>query len=113
MKEILRALDPTRWAILGAVIALLIIAVLTLSWCSERKRTSEARAGEAVAEGRTTSAVEAINETGKLADRGQATDATVEDSQDAIRQAAPADRDRVARHRLCVLQQRPDCDRLL
>jgi hypothetical protein len=97
---------------MAALIVLLIFIVLALSWCSERERAGKASNAATMAEGRTTSAVEAINETGKLAERGQATDATVEDSQDAIRQADPADRDRVARARLCRLQQRTDCHRV-
>lgn len=113
MKELLRALDPTRWAMLGAVVLLLIVAVLTLSWCSERDRAKQAKAERDLAQGRTASAVEAITEIGELGQRADATDAQVQEAQDALRQAAPADRDRVFRHRVCVMQHRPDCDRLL
>jgi ABC-type transport system involved in cytochrome bd biosynthesis fused ATPase/permease subunit len=98
---------------IGALIILLIFIVLALSWCSERERRQQAGNERDMARGRTTSAVEAITEIGKLEDRGQATDTQVEEATNAILQAAPADRDRVARARLCQLQQRPDCDRVL
>lgn len=49
MKEFFRALDPTRWAMLAGAVALLIVAVLTLSYCSERDRTKRARSEASVA----------------------------------------------------------------
>lgn len=69
----------------------------------------KAKDGETVAQGRTTSAVEAIEAIGELNERGQATDAQVEKAQNEIRQADPADRDRIARAQLCILQNRPSC----
>jgi len=97
----------------GALIVMLIFIVLALSYCSERDRAKQAKNDATMAQGRTTSAVEAITEIGKLEDRGQATDTQVEEATNAIRQAAPADRDAVARAHLCRLQHRPDCDRML
>lgn len=41
--EILNALDPIRWAMLAGAVALLIVAVLTLSYCSERERAGRAK----------------------------------------------------------------------
>ena len=38
----LRILSPARWAMLAGTVALLIIAVLALSWCSERDRARQA-----------------------------------------------------------------------
>lgn len=49
MKEFFRALDPTRWAMLAGAVALLIIAVLTLSYCSEKDRLAKARRENTVA----------------------------------------------------------------
>lgn len=98
---------------LAGLVLLLVVILLALSWCSERERSKQARGERDLARGRTVSAVEAITEIGDLQDRGLASDAQIEEAHNAIRQADPADRDRVARHRLCVLQQRPDCDGLL
>lgn len=102
-----------RIGALIALVVLLVLILLTLSWCGERRRAAEARGERDMAQGRTVSAVEAIDKIGDLQERGDATDAQVEEAHNAIRQADPADRDRVARHRLCVLQQRPDCDGML
>jgi hypothetical protein len=108
-----RALSRTAWLIIAGCVA----AVLLLSTCQmlreSRERERQADADAALSEGRTTSAVEAITAIGELGQRADATDAQVKEAQDAVRQAAPDDRDRVFRHRVCVLQQRPDCDRLL
>lgn len=49
MKEFVRALDPGRWAALGAVVVLLILIVVTLSWCGERERRQRARSEASVA----------------------------------------------------------------
>lgn len=49
MKEIFRALDPTRWAMLAGAVALLIVAVLTLSYCSEKDRLKRARSETSIA----------------------------------------------------------------
>lgn len=102
-----------RLLAIGGLVVALVLILLTLAWCSERKRANEARGDQAVAEGRTTSAVEAIDAITDLGQRADVTDTEVKEAQDAIRQASPADRDRVFRHRLCVLQHRADCDRLL
>lgn len=52
--EAVRMLDPTRWAVLGAVVLMLILTVVTLSWCSERERLKQSRqeANVAAATGR-------------------------------------------------------------
>lgn len=113
MTQFLRLLNPTRWAMLGAVVLLLIVAVFVIGRCTRGDDLKAAKGDTMLAEGRTTSAVEAITQIGELGQRADATDAQVKEAQDAIRQAAPADRDRVFRHRVCVLQHRPDCDRLL
>lgn len=113
MKELFRALNPTRWAALGAVVLLLILTVFVIGRCTRGDDVQKAKGDTMLAEGRTVSAVEAITQIGELGQRADATDAQVKEAQDAIRQADPADRDRVFRHRVCVLQHRADCDRLL
>jgi len=112
MREFFRLLDPKGWTALGAVILLLVAGLFVLGRCSRGDDVREARDAKALGDARTTSAVEAINEIGRLDDRGEATDKEVSDAQDAIRQAAPADRDRVARARLRCLQHPADCDGL-
>lgn len=107
-------LSNTLTKILSAVtlVIVLVVVVLTLGYCSQREKAQKARDAQTQAEGRTVSATEAIKEIGSLNERGQATDTQVENAQNAIRQADPADRDRIARYHLCVLQQQPDCKRL-
>lgn len=112
-REFFRAFAPTRWAILGAVVLLLIVAVFVIGRCTRGDDLKTAKADKMLAEGRTTSAVEAITQIGELGQRADATDAQVKEAQDAVRQADPADRDHVARYHLCVLQHRSDCDRML
>lgn len=107
-------LSHTLTKILSAVtlVIVLVVVALTLGYCGQREKAKQARDAQTQAEGRTVSATEAIKEIGSLNERGQATDTQVENAQNAIRQADPADRDRIARYHLCVLQQQPDCKRL-
>ena len=113
MREFFRLLNPTRWAMLGAVVLLLIVAVFVIGRCTRSDDLKAAKGDTMLAEGRTTSAGEAITQIGELGQRADATDAQVKEAQDAVRQADPSDRDRVARYHLCVLQHRSDCDRML
>lgn len=110
LTEVLQA--PGRLAWLAAAFALLILIVFVIGKCSQRDEIRAARNDAGMADARTESAVEAITEIGRLEDRGQATETQVEEAENAIRQADPADRDRVARAHLCRLQSRPDCDGL-
>ena len=103
---------PGRVAWLAAAIVLLILVVFVLGKCSQGDEIRAARDDAGMADARTASAVEAITEIGRLEDRGQATEAQVEEAENAILQADPEERDRVARAHLCRLQSRPDCDRL-
>lgn len=113
-REVVRLFDPARWAALGAVVLLLVLVVFTVGRCTRGDEIDKAKGDAKLAEGRTVSAREAITEIGALENRGRATGAQVEEAHNAIRQAHPADRDRVARHRLCILHGRPaaECDRL-
>jgi hypothetical protein len=107
-----RLLSPGGWAALLGAIALLVLVLFVMGRCSRGDEVREAKADRAMADARTQSATEAITEIGRLDDRGAATESQVKEAQDAIRQADPADRDRVARAHLCRLQHRPDCDRV-
>ena len=97
-----------------AVIALLLVVIgLTVGYCRSRDEAREQRGKTEQSEGRTVSAVEAITAINDLGERSNATDAQVENATNAIRQADPADRDRVFRYHACLLQHRSDCDGLL
>ncbi len=108
----MKTFTATGWLL----VAVGLIALLTLGYCQVTKPSRDAarqsRTDATMAQTRTTSAIEAITEIGELNERGDITETQVQEAQDAIRQAPPALRDGIARHRLCVLQQRPDCDRL-
>lgn len=108
-------LDKTLSAIVACLVAAAVLAVLVFGglYLSERRKAQEARAGESVAQGRTTSAVEAIKEIGELGERSNATDEQVRQAQEAVRNAAPEDRQRTFAYNACVLQHRTDCDGLL
>lgn len=109
MRDLLRLLNPAGWAALIAVIILLVGGLFVLGRCSRGDDVRQARDAKAMGEARTESAAQAINEIGRLDDRGQATDKEVSDAQNAIRNAPPADRDRVARARLRCLQHPGQC----
>lgn len=113
MIRLLNLRSPRGWAVLAVALLASTVLLALLGWCDAREDRRGAHGDRDLARGRTVSAVEAITEIGKLEDRGRATDDQVEEAHGAIRQADPADRDRVARYHLCVLQQRPDCDGLL
>lgn len=113
-------MNPLSWLREGnrliygiALLCLIVLAVFVLGRCTRGDEVREANAGRTQTEGRTVSAVEAINTINDLGERSNATDAEVESATNAIRQADPADRDRVFRYRACLLQHRPDCDGLL
>ena len=112
LPEFIRIFDPRGWAMLAAGVAVLILIIFVIGRCSTADDVKKADTDRAMADARTASASEAITEMGELQDRGLATDSQVQEAQDAIRQADPADRDRIARAHLCRLQHRPDCDRL-
>ncbi|MEH6697187.1 MAG: hypothetical protein V7672_00665 [Brevundimonas sp.] len=112
LPEFIRMFDPGHWAALAGAVALLILIVFVMGKCSRNEEINKANADQSMAEARTQSAAEAITEMGALNDRGVASDQQVQEAQNAIRQADPADRDRIARLELCRLQSRPDCDRL-
>lgn len=102
-----------RW--IWAIVALLaVIALISagLAW-NARKQTRAANDAATQAQGRTTSAVEAIDKITDLGERTDATQTEVSQAQEAIRNAAPEDRDLVFRYNACLLQHRTDCDRLL
>ena len=76
MMTFLRIFSPARWAMLAGTVALLIIAVLALSWCSERDRVKRARAEANVAAAQSGLGAEAMkraDDLGKAASENRAT----------------------------------------
>lgn len=94
------------WAFVAIIVAGVVL--FGVARC-EHDRAERAEQGERQAEARTDSAVNAIKEISALEARNQATQAQVEQAHAEIRQADPADRDRVARARLACLQGRARC----
>ena len=103
MMTFLRIFSPARWAMLAGTVALLIIAVLALSWCSEKRRADEAGANATMGDARTGAARDAGAIRDKHDEATAAVKAEVKDATDELRQAIPADRDRLFRDRVCRL----------
>lgn len=112
MKELFRALDPTRWAALGAVVLLLILVVFLIGRCSGGDETRQANAGKTLSDGRTAAAQDASAVRDRADERNNATTSAVKDATDEIRNAPdPASRDRAALRGLCRIDPSvsPDC----
>lgn len=97
------------WRTVAAVILVLFVLLVTLSWCKDRERLETAKDQGTLAGSRMDSAQDAIARIGENAATNTAIQNQVEEAQNAIRQADPADRDRVARCELRKLQGRPAC----
>jgi cytoskeletal protein RodZ len=97
-----RNLLPLRtWLILAAV----AVAVLSLlSWRGACASADQAKDQATIADARTATATETFEITVNNAAADAATQTQVQEAQDAVRQADPADRERVARYQLCKLQ---------
>lgn len=106
----MRLLTPTGWL----AISLLVLAALMLGYCAltrpARDAAAKAEASATLSDGRT----KAGQDAGAVRDGNEAANATtlndVKDAQDEVRHSAPADRDAVARRRLCQLNPGA-CDR--
>jgi len=89
---------------IGALIGLLVLILVVLSWCSDRKRLDAERASRTIADGRTAAAQDAsqvrdANDAANSSTRNEVKEAT-----DAVRnETDPAERDAIARRRLCRL----------
>lgn len=93
------------WLILALI---LLVCFGLLGWRAGCKAAETAKDNATMADARTSSAIEAIDAIGDNAAANSATQAQVEDAQDAVnRETDPVVRDAVARRELCKLQ-RPD-----
>ncbi len=104
--SILRIMPLANWL---ALIGLVVIIVVGLAYCQQRDRAREAENARDFVEGRTLSAGDAIEAIHELDRRNVASTQQAEEAINDIRQADPADRERIARARLCELQHRSDC----
>ncbi|WP_420478216.1 hypothetical protein [Brevundimonas sp. FT23028] len=98
-----RLLSPTGWL----VVALLVLAGLTLGYCAitrpVRDAAAKAEASATLSDGRTKAGQDAsaVRDGNDAANTATLND--VKDAQDEVRHAPAADRDAVARRRLCQL----------
>lgn len=98
---------PMRTLLVGALVVVLLL--MLLSWRSACTSLDRAKDQATIADGRTATAVETLDVVARNAADDAATQQQVKEAQDAVRQADPADRERVARHELCKLQGRSPC----
>lgn len=99
---------PSLRTILIGVFIIFVLLML-LSWRSACTALDRAKDQATIADGRTATAVETLDVVARNAADDAATQQQVKEAQDAVRQADPADRERVARHELCKLQGRSPC----
>ena len=95
-----------------ALIVLLAIVLMGMSWCADRDRLKQANAGKTLSDGRTAAAGDASAVRDRADERDNATTSAVKDATDAIRNAPdPASRDRAALVGLCRIDPgaSPDC----
>lgn len=92
---------PLEWWLILA--AILIVCVLTLSWCNRGDQLKQAGDAATVADGRTKASQDASHVRDQNDEANAATKAEVKDATDELRATDPADRDRVFRDRVCRL----------
>jgi hypothetical protein len=93
---------PLRTWLVLAVIAVAVLSLL--SWRGACTSADQAKDQATIADARTATATETFEITVNNAAADAATQTQVQEAQDAVRQADPADRERVARYQLCKLQ---------
>lgn len=98
---------PWKLAIIAAIVGVLVI--LTVSYCSDKRRIENLQDEATLGDARTQSAQDAVAALGDVAEANAATETETKEAQDAVRQADPADRDRVFRQQLCILQGGTAC----
>lgn len=108
--ELPRLFSPQRWALVGIIV---LVAILAIWWVltepgRANQRAAEARADGAFSTGRTSSAVEAGKIAGAAHQAAQASEALSRETADVLRQAPGAaerldpELNRIARERLCL-----------
>lgn len=112
--ELRRTLSPARLALsLLAIAAVIFVVWFVLTEPGRQaRRAVAAEAGKTLGDARTESATNAIAKVGANADAAGRIDDRTRGSEDAIRNAAPADRDDTALRELCKspsASRRPEC----
>lgn len=95
-----RAFPLEVWLILAAI---LVVCVLTLSWCNRGEKIEQQRDAATVADGRTKAGQDASQVRDENETANAETRAEVKDATDELRAADRSDRDRVFRDRVCKL----------
>jgi len=98
---------PLRTWLIAAAVVLLLLALL--SWRGACTARDQAKDQATIADGRTATAVETLDIVTQNAAADAGTQHQIEEAQDAVRQADPADRERVARCELRKLQGLGTC----
>jgi cbb3-type cytochrome oxidase subunit 3 len=109
-----RALDPAGWALALVGLAIFVFGVW---WFAtepgrQRQRAAEANAGRVIAEGQAKAGAEAVKTVTEHGENTEAIRDRVKESEDAIRNADPADRDAATLRELCKsasAKRRPEC----
>lgn len=106
MSRLFKLLPLKTWLILAAVV---VLALVLLSWCSRGERLETAKDEATIGGARTETAIEAIDKIAENDEVHADLQVQAEEAQDAIRQAPPSDRNRVARCKLRELQGLAPC----
>ena len=99
-----------RVLVIVSICLILLVVLLTVGFCRSRDAEKQANNATTQAEGRTVSAVEAINTINDLGERSDATDAEVESAVRAINNAPPDQKEKVWREQIACLQGLTSCD---
>jgi hypothetical protein len=98
---------PLRTWLIAAAVVLLLVA--GLSWRGACTAADQAGDQATIADARTATATETFDIVVNNAAADAGTQTQVQEAQDAVQQADPADRERVARRELCKLQGGSAC----
>ena len=98
---------PLNTLLIAGAVAFAVLALL--SWRGACTAADQAKDQATIADGRTATAVETLDVVTENAALDAETQEQVKEAQDAVRQADPADRERVARCELRKLQGRSPC----
>lgn len=104
LTDIPRLFSPTRWAIMGVV---LLVVVLGAYWLltepgRQRQKAAEARAASEFSQARTGAAKDAVGIVVEQGAREDQIDSNVMEAERELRQAPEGDRNRIALRRLCL-----------
>jgi cell division protein FtsB len=98
---------PLRTILIAVAVVVVLLALL--SWRGACTAADQAKDQATIADGRTATAVETLDVVANNAAADAATQTQVQEAQDAVRQADPVDRERVARCELRKLQGHSTC----